>query len=299
MKGHIKKNIIEKAKNSSVCIKLLRTALCILLAVVICSGIALSIVLCLKINDKLSFDKAHFEDRKIRIYIDQGHNPSPYHNSGAEGNGLYEQDLTFSIGCLLADMLREDGRFEVCLSRPEESTVLGTDVASSLNARVSGAEAFEADYFISLHINSYTVDTVNGLEVFVSGGDTESYAFGSSMLQGMIDSTELKSRGMKFSSELYVLKNSDMPAALLEMGFISNSEDAALLSQSPELFAKGIYGGIVEHFESKYTEDINILLWTMGVSTALGGVLIAITFVIKKKKRAVREESVPCSDDLK
>ena len=299
MKGQNIKNIIKSAKNSSAWLKLLRAAVSILLAVVLCSGIALSVVFYLKINDKLSLDKAHFDDGKIRIYIDQGHNPSPYHNSGAEGNGLYEQDLTFSIGCLLADMLREDGRFEVCLSRPEESTVLGTDISSSLSARVSGAKAFGADYFISLHINSYTADTVNGLEVFVSGGDGESYAFGSSMLQGMIDSTKLKSRGMKFSSELYVLKNSDMPAALLEMGFISNSDDAELLSQEPELFAKGIYDGIVEHFESKYTQDINILLWTIVISTAIGGILIAITIVIEKKRRAVSEEPVLSADDLK
>ena len=188
-------------------------------------------------------------NEKIRIYIDQGHNPTSYHNSGASGNGLYEEDLTFTIGCLLAERLEEDGRFEVCLSRPTADTVLGTDNPSSLAARVQSAIDFGADYFISLHINSYDADSANGIEVIVAEQDSEAYAFGSSLLGGMINATNLRDRGMKLNPELYVLQNATMPAALLEMGFISNSGDAALLSESPELFSQGIYDGILAYFE--------------------------------------------------
>lgn len=186
---------------------------------------------------------------KIKIYIDQGHNPTSYHNAGATGNGLYEQDLTFTIGILLAELLEEDGRFEVCLSRPTADTVLGTDNDSSLDARVQGAKDFRADYFISLHINSYADGAANGIEAYAAEQDSTSYDFGSSLLQGLIDSTNLRNRGMKLNPELRVLKNATMPATLLEMGFISNSSDAELLSQSPELFAEGIYNGILSYFE--------------------------------------------------
>ena len=92
------------------------------------------------------------------------------------------------------------------------------------------------------------------------GEDNEAYAFGNYLLQGMIDSTKLRNRGMKLTSDLYVLKNSDMPAALLEMGFVSNAENAALLSEHPEAFAQGIYNGVVGYFESAYAVDINILI---------------------------------------
>ena len=175
---------------------------------------------------------------KIKIYIDQGHNPSSYHNSGASGNGMYEQDLTFAIGHLLADLLEEDGRFEICLSRPTADTVLGTDNSSSLDARVQGAVDFGADYFISLHINSYSDTSANGIEVLVAEQGSTSYDFGSYLLQGMINSTNLRNRGMKLNPNLRVLKNATMPAALLEMGFISNSTDAALLSQ-PRAVCRG------------------------------------------------------------
>ena len=47
----------------------------------------------------------------IRIFIDQGHNPSG-HNAGAEGNGLREQDVTYNVGIYLASLLNDDVRFQ-------------------------------------------------------------------------------------------------------------------------------------------------------------------------------------------
>ena len=262
-------------------LRVLHAVMCVFLAITLCASCAFLHIDRQRRELTRSFGG---DDGKVRIYIDQGHNPYPHHNSGAEGNGLYEQDVTFTIGCLLAELLEEDGRFEGCLSRPDESTVLGSDIASSLGARVSGAEEFGADYFISLHINAYTQESVNGIEVFVSDGASETYAFATSLLDGMLSSTELNDRGLKKSSELYVLENTSMPAVLLEMGFISNPEDATLLSEHPELFAKGIYDGIVDYFETPYTSEITILLGTIGVSLSTCIILMIIFF--KKIKKA-------------
>ena len=278
---------IEPEYRSMRWFRIMRVILSILLAVIICLSCTLLEIVVLKIQVLGRLNGSASDNDKIRIYIDQGHNPSPHHNNGAEGNGLYEQDVTFSIGCMLAEILEKDGRFEVRLSRPEESTVLGTDNVSSLAARVEGAADFEADYFISLHINAYTQESVNGLEVFASDNDVESYSFGGSLLQGMLGSTNLKNRGVKSGSELYVLKNATMPAVLLEMGFISNAEDAALLSQQPELFAEGIYDGIVDHFESAYSLDISILLWMLGISVSL---VIAFEIAIFAKLKRLKNK---------
>ena len=185
---------------------------------------------------------------KIRIYIDQGHNPTSYHNSGASGNGLYEQDITFLVGCLLADLLRSDGRFEVQLSRPNKSVVLGTDNETSLMARVEGAAAFNADYLISLHTNSFTSDSANGIEIYVEETSGEAYVLAETLLEEMVASTNLKKRAVKPEPRLDILEFSAMPAVLVEMGFISNSTDAALMSKHPELFAEGIYNGILSYF---------------------------------------------------
>lgn len=186
---------------------------------------------------------------KIRIYLDQGHNPTSYHNAGATGNGLYEQDVTFTVGYLLGQLLEEDGRFEVRLSRPTINTVLGTDNASSLEARVQGAQEFGADYFISLHTNAFDSESVHGIEVLVAEQGGASHTLGSHLLSGMIVSTGLHNRGVKLRSELHVLRNATMPAVLLEMGFITNAGDAAVMSQRPDLFAQGIYQGILAYLD--------------------------------------------------
>ncbi|MBO5273563.1 MAG: N-acetylmuramoyl-L-alanine amidase, partial [Clostridia bacterium] len=59
----------------------------------------------------------------------------------------------------------------------------------------------------------------------------------------------LRTRGVASRPGLYVLKRTAMPAALIEMGFISNANDAALMTQNPELFARGIYNGIKDYFD--------------------------------------------------
>lgn len=186
---------------------------------------------------------------KIRIYIDQGHNPTNNHNSGAVNKtlGLYEENITYAIGILLAQMLEEDGRFVVQLSRPTADTVLGTDNNSALTARVQGAEDFKADYFISLHTNSFSDASVNGIEIYYVDGATTAYAFGTSLLSSLVAATGMKNRGMK--TETYVvIKNTTMPAVLVEMGFISNTSDATMMSEQPELFAQGLYDGILAYF---------------------------------------------------
>ena len=166
--------------------------------------------------------------------------------------------MTFTIGKLLAQLLTEDGRFEVCLSRPTSNTVLGTDSDSSLDARVQGAKDFGADYFISLHTNAFDLDTANGIEVYVADENSVSYSFGSALLQGLIDSTGLNDRGMKAGPNLRVLKNATMPAALLEMGFITNAQDAHMLSHHPYMFAEGIYNGILSYFDLESSSFSNL-----------------------------------------
>lgn len=201
-----------------------------------------------QLEDLLNYVTPDSSEEKIRIYIDQGHNPTNYHNSGSQGNGLYEENITFTIGRLLAGLLTLDERFEVRLSRPTSSTVLGTTNTGSLEARVQGAKDFDADYFISLHVNAYTDSSAHGIEVYTTESSGTSYEFGSYLLDGVVESTQLRNRHMKQNPNLHVLKNATMPAVLIEMGFISNENDAKLLSESPELFAQGIYNGILNYF---------------------------------------------------
>ena len=182
----------------------------------------------------------------IKIYIDQGHNPvNP--NAGAEGSGLREQDLVYTIGQRLANRLRADPNFEVRLSRPTADTQLGTSNATSLAARVNEANRWGADYFISLHTNAASNSSASGSEAYAYGRGTRAFAFAEDILTNLTNITGLRDRGVQPRPGLYVLRKSQMPATLVELGFITNPGDAALMRDAPDLFAEGIYQGIKEY----------------------------------------------------
>lgn len=64
----------------------------------------------------------------------------------------------------------------------------------------------------------------------------------------MVGATNLNKRRVNTNKEYYILVNSAMPTLLIEMGVITNPSDAELFSTRPEIFAEGIYNGILEYF---------------------------------------------------
>lgn len=183
----------------------------------------------------------------IKIFIDQGHNPTNP-NAGAEGNGYYEQDINYEVGIILGERLAEDPNYEVRLSRNSPDEVLGTSNTTSLQARVDAANMWGADFFISLHCNASNIETASGSEGYAYSRDSNGWAMGEDILYELNLSTGLENRGMFVRPSLYVLRKTRMPAVLIEMGFITNYNDAELLANSPGLFAAGIYNGINRYY---------------------------------------------------
>ncbi len=183
----------------------------------------------------------------IKIFVDQGHNPENP-NAGAEGNGLREQDITYRVGEELAALLRADSRFEVRLSRPTPTTTLGTSNTTSLRRRVEDANAWGADAFVSIHTNASDNASASGTEVLAYSRPSTAYSLAEDILSGVVSVTGLRDRGVKLRPGLYVLRKTAMPAVLVELGFITNPGDAALMNNDPGLFARGIYQGITEFY---------------------------------------------------
>ena len=183
----------------------------------------------------------------IKIYIDQGHNPSGA-NAGAEGNGLREQDITYIVGKYLYDLLTNNPNFTARLSRPTEDTQLGTSNLTSLQARVNDANSWGANYFISIHTNGSTNPNANGTEVYVYREGSSAYYLGLDILNSIVNRLDMRNRGIFIRPSLYVLRKTTMPSLLVELGYISNFEDARKMENDPYGFAYAIYDGILEFF---------------------------------------------------
>lgn len=183
----------------------------------------------------------------IKIFIDQGHNPQNP-NAGAEGNGLREQDITYQIGVLTAALLNADPNFEALLSRNSPDEVLGTSNTTSLAARVNAANEWGADFFFSLHTNASDIENASGTEAFVYSLNSPSYNMAEIVTDEINAQTGIPDRGVFPRPGLFVLKKTQMPAVLVEMGFITNPGDAFLMSNRPDLFAGAIFDGIRRYY---------------------------------------------------
>ena len=184
----------------------------------------------------------------IKIFIDQGHNPEGI-KAGAEGFGYREQDITYAVGARLAELLRQDDRFEVKLSRNSPAESLGTSNVTSLATRVNAANAWGADYFISIHANASTNPSANGTEVYVYRTPSTAADLAEDVLEGIVERMDTKDNGVRVNASLYVLRRTQMPAILVELGYITNAEDVRKMTEDPWGFAQGIYNGMLDYFD--------------------------------------------------
>ena len=97
------------------------------------------------------------------------------------------------------------------------------------------------------HNNASTNASANGVEAYAYARNTPAFELGEDIVEGIVDATGSRNRGMKVRPGLYVLKRTAMPAVLVELGFITNPEEAARMNDFPNLYADGIYNGIVEY----------------------------------------------------
>lgn len=184
----------------------------------------------------------------IKIFIDQGHNPSGYFNSGAEGNGLTESEINYQVGLYLQNLLNNDPRFEARVSRPTPTTVLGTNNNTSLAERVRMANEWPADYFISIHSNSNPNPAINGTEVYIYQYYTQAQWLAEQVMAGITQMVGTRNNGIRINQSLYLLRNTTMPSILVELGYLSNEFDAEKLRNNQYQFAYGIYLGIMRYF---------------------------------------------------
>lgn len=167
----------------------------------------------------------------MKIAVDPGHAGGSI-DPGAVGIvGVPESVVALQMAEKLADKLRGLGH-EVMLTRTYE----GDAASDSLRYRANLANDWGADLFLSLHCNSFGSESAKGFEVWTAPGQNVSDEFATRIFNQMQTAfPEMVMRadfgdGDPDKEERFtVLVATDMPAVLIEFGFISNPEDGALL----------------------------------------------------------------------
>lgn len=214
--------------------------------------------------------------KKMTIVVDAGHGG---HDSGAVGNGYREKDIALDVSRRLAANLKKD--YNVIMTR-------STDVFIPLQERAAIGNRAKADLFVSIHLNSSTNSSANGAEVFyyskkettyaaevakfensvdkgaasISFSDfiindifyrinqQKSAALATDVLNNLVNNFSVRRRGV-FGANFAVLRGSDSPSILVELGFMSNYGDVSqfVTSSGQERAAIGIANAIRKHFD--------------------------------------------------
>lgn len=130
-----------------------------------------------------------------------------------------------------------------------------TDVFLELSERTNLANKANADIFVSIHCNAAENVNAKGVETFSypnsSKGVALSKCIQDSILQSKVYTLD---RGIK-TADFAVLRQSKMPSALVELGFITNVEDSKILRDKQNELALSIAKGILNYFKIKYIEE--------------------------------------------
>jgi N-acetylmuramoyl-L-alanine amidase len=180
---------------------------------------------------------------RIVIVVDPGHGgPDP----GAIGiGGLREKDIVLPVALQVAALLEQQGVTAV-LTRSDDRDL-------DLEPRVQIAERANANLFVSIHANAINLSRpdINGIETYYysDSGLQLARVIHSSMVQ--VPGTQ--DRGIR-QARFYVIRNTSMPAVLLELGFVTGAQDARLLadptfqSQMAAAIARGILQYVQQNF---------------------------------------------------
>ena len=192
----------------------------------------------------------------MKVVIDPGHagrNVDPGAVNSA--TGLQEADIALIVSRRVESLLLAAGH-EVKLTRTEWEQPETDD----MSVRTSLSNDWCAELFISIHCNSAVSPNAAGYEVWTSPGNTQGDVLATGIFKQIAAEfpdrsgrTDLSDGDPDKESRFYVLVHTEAPACLVEMAFISNDEEAALLSDAAwqERFARAIARGVTDFTPSK------------------------------------------------
>lgn len=193
------------------------------------------------------------------IVVDPGHGGIDPGSKGS--NGVIEKEVALEVARKLATILGQAGAMvlmtretDIDLSEPDGGELISRK-RQDLSKRVALANNHKADSFISIHVNSYKSGRgVHGAQTFYQPGSEEGGSLAKSIQSEMVrllKNTDRKAKDVDY----YTTRNANMPAVIVEIGFISNPKEEKLMCDTDyqAKLAYAIYSGIIKYFAGSVT----------------------------------------------
>lgn len=177
----------------------------------------------------------------MKVFLNPGHAPNGHPDPGAvnEETGLRESDVALAVGKSAASYLNAAG---------VETELLQSD---SLEEICEAANTSDANIFVSIHCNAAEAEEANGTETWACAGSYRGGMLANCIQRELVDALGTTDRGVKIATPgvngLYVLTNTDMPAVLIELAFITNPRDENILAHDQDALARAVARGVTDY----------------------------------------------------
>lgn len=190
------------------------------------------------------------------IIINPGHSLNGKPDPGACGNGFKEHEEAAKIAQVVKEIF-DSYNTNIEMKVIQQSGNI--DSNTQLNKLVSTINSTKADLMLSIHLNSASAQA-HGIETLYYGLSKQGLIFANFIQDTLIKNTGKTNRGSKADVRgLAVLKRTNMTSALVEVGFISNKEEANWIHNNHELIANSIVEGIIKYLINQKLLPVDIL----------------------------------------
>lgn len=190
--------------------------------------------------------------RRNLVVLDPGHGGRDPGKVGAQGE--QEKDINLAISLKVKERLEKDG-MEVVMTREKDVMLADEDASNKkledLNNRIRIINERQPAVAVSIHQNSYSDASVKGAQVFYFTHSDKGKQAAEALQKELLEFDQEHTRKIKANDTYYLLKKTEVPTVIVECGFLSCPEEAALLTDEAyqkklaEAIAKGIESWVV------------------------------------------------------
>lgn len=218
-----------------------RVGLCVLIAAALIAVLFFGFQL---IKGALGDKLPTFGETKQKVVVDAGHGGG---DVGTSEGDVLEKDINLALAKKVEKLLKKEG-YDVLMIRSKDQNM-------QKEVRASYANDEKADAYISIHCNYLEEGEASGIETYYDESKDDSRRLAEAIQSAIVASSGAEDRGARTES-FAVITQTNMASALVEVGFLSDDAERALLvtDDYQDKLAEGMVQGVISYLESAQSE---------------------------------------------